>query len=381
MAKVEVLEGARQVPGLSFKDFIKISDYDGEADGVAALYRKTYNIKSDDTLAQLDYPYPEALDPRWINRKARGRNAVWKVVTDTRYDTVVGSGTVLLTRKDQRAYVRSVMIDPEYQKLKLGRDVLVNTFQDIMQKYRDVIKLFWSESRTAHSGSQKIAEDSGFKPVGFLPNKDIFLGKRESDLLLVLYAMNALKSRRPDPQLIPEVVPIYKAVAEQFRLPPVVPVIAPTIDKNGYQVRGYIESDRYNYLHCRYHVAGRILKLKVNPRTQVAEEASFARTIDPVILKALVSAALDSLSPALYYMEFYVSAYRPVLQRVFADLGFHATGYIPGWDWVRGQREDAIIMSRVREYPSMASMDLTDRSKDLVGACYENGHPQNLTHA
>jgi RimJ/RimL family protein N-acetyltransferase len=367
LAKIETINEVITTPEFNIMDFIRIDNYQGEAEAIAKLYCKTYNIKAENMLTQLSYPYPEALDPAWINDKARSRNVIWKVVTDTRYDSVVGSGTVLLDRENQRAYVRGVMIDPEYQKYKIGSKVLVNTFREIIQNYRDVIKIFWSESRTAHSGSQKIAEDSGFFPVGFLPNKDIFLEKRESDLLLVLYAMNALKMRRRNPQIIPEVLPVYEVIAKQYRLEPIVPVVVPPIHRNGHQVKPYCKVDRYGYHHHIFCAYGEKLKLKVNPRTQVAEEASFSPDIEPVILNALVGKALASLGH-LYYVEFYASAYRPAIQRVFADLGFKATGYIPGWDLVDGQREDAIIMSRVKEYPPLSNMDLTDKSKRLVNA-------------
>jgi len=347
-------------------DYIRIDNYRDEAKEIAELYCKTYNITSLNTLTQLSYPYPEALDPAWIHEKAHSQNVVWKVVTDMRNGAVVGSGTVMLNRENQRAYVRGVMIDPDYQKYRIGSRVLVNTFREIIQNYRDVIKIFWSESRTAHSGSQKIAEDSGFRPVGLLPNKDIFLEKRESDLLLVLYAMNALKTRRADPQLIPEILPIYNVIAKRFRLDPVMPVHLPSIRLKDSQVKGNIQTDEYQYGHCIYWADGEELSFKINPRTQVAEETCFSPDIDPETLKILVKMALDSLRPILYYLEFYVSAYEPTLQRVFADLGFQATGYIPGWEFLGGQREDMIIFSWVKEFPTLAAMDLTPKAKEIV---------------
>lgn len=353
-------------PKFDIMNFIRIDNYRDEAKEIAELYCKTYNITSLNALTQLSYPYPEALDPEWIHKKGSSRNVVWKVVTDMRNGAVVGSGTVMLNRENQRAYVRGVMIDPDYQKYRIGSKVLVNTFREIIQTYRDVIKIFWNESRTAHSGSQKIAEDSGFRPVGLLPNKDIFLEKRESDLLMVLYAMNALKTRRPDPQLIPEVLPIYNAIVKRFRLNPVTPIHLPKIVSNNVQVKGNIQMDKYLYGHCVYRADGEELSFKINPRTHVAEETCFSRDTDPKTLKTLVKMALDSLQPILYYLEFYVSAYDPPVQRVFADLGFQATGYIPGWEFVDGAREDRIIFSWVKESPALATMELTPRAREIV---------------
>jgi len=360
-------ELAQLIPEFSIKEHARIEDYRDEAEDIAQLYYKTYNIKPGDTLTQLSYPYPEALDPIWIDATARDRDTIWKVVTDTRNGHVIGSGTVQLNREHQRAYVRGVMIDPAYQKYGVGGYILVNAFQKIIADHRDAIKLFWSESRTAHSGSQKIAEAAGMRPVGLLPNKDYFLEKRESDLLLILYAMNALKRRRNEPQLISEVLPLYNVIAQQFRLDPVVPVQVSPTPSNGYQVKGVITHDVYQYCYCTYTAYGKELKFLINPRTQVAEKTWFSPDIDPVTLKTLLRVALDSLSPWLFYMECYISAFQPQLQRVFADLGFTPTGYLPGWDLVDGQREDSILFSRVQDHPAWEALQLTPRAEKIAG--------------
>ena len=183
---------------------------------------------------------------------------------------------------------------------------------------------------------------------------------------MVLYAMNALKKRRPDPQLIPEVLPIYNVIAKRFRLEPVTAVNVLPILANGHQVKGLLWMDRYDYHYCVFHAAGAELEFKINPRTQVAEDAHFSPNTDPITLKTLLSLALDSLRPMLYYSEIYVSAYEPKVQRILADLGFTATGYIPGWEMVNGQREDRIIFSWVRDLPARGAMELTPKAQEIV---------------
>jgi RimJ/RimL family protein N-acetyltransferase len=68
----------------------------------------------------------------------------------------------------------------------------------------------------------------------------------------------------------------------------------------------------------------------------------------------------------LYYIEIYASAYEPKVQRILADLGFTATGYIPGWEVVNRQREDRIIFSWVRDLPVPEAMQLTPKAQELV---------------
>ena len=177
---------------------------------------------------------------------------------------------------------------------------------------------------------------------------------------------NTLKNRRPEPTLIPEVLPIYKVISQQFRLEEAIPTkIAPT-PSNGYAVKGTFTTDKYLYQYFTFRAHGMELKLMVNPRTQVAENLWFTPGIDPVTLGTLLRVAFDSLRPNLFYMECYVSAFAPEIQRVFVDCGFQATGYIPGWNMVDGKREDTIIFSWVKDFPLLSSLKLTRRATKIA---------------
>lgn len=365
MARIETQE-ARE---FNLKEDAIINDFGtrcGEAIEVADLYRKVYKVKTEDSLTQLSYPYPEVFDPEWIQKTATDRNVVWRTVVDTLTDKVIGSGTVVMDLENQRGYVRGVMIDPDYQGYGLASYILVNAFREVIGNWRDHIKIFYTENRTAHAKSQKISEASGMYPVALLPNKDIFLEKRETDLLFVLYSMNTLKIRRPEPQLIPEVIPIFKTVGRQFRLDDAISVTPSVTHANGFEIKASITTDKYNYHYCTYRAHGQELKFEINPRTQVAEKMWFSPEIDPITLKTLLRFARLSLNPTLYYMECYVSAFKPDFQQVFVDLGFTPTGYIPGWEMVNGQREDQIIMTWVKDPPLLENLRLTRRAEKIA---------------
>ncbi len=53
---------------------------------------------------------------------------------------------------------------------------------------------------------------SGVSPIAFFPNKDIFFGKVESDLMQISYDIRAIKQFRSKemPKLIHEVYRMYK---------------------------------------------------------------------------------------------------------------------------------------------------------------------------
>ncbi|MHA1266152.1 MAG: GNAT family N-acetyltransferase [Candidatus Helarchaeota archaeon] len=362
MAKIET----QIAPSFNIKEYATIRDYEIEAEAVAHLYQKTYEVTTDNYLTQLQYPYPEVFDPAWIHATASDENVIWKVVIDTLTNRVIGSGTIELDPAHQRGYVRGVMIDPDYQGYGLASYIMVNTYREIIDSYRDKVKLFWCESRTAHARSQKIAEASGMKPVGLLPNKDYFLNKRESDLLMVLYGMGTLKQRRPNPLLIPEVLPLFNHIGAQFRLTDAILTKVTVPSHNGFDIRANIYPDKYHYLHCTYQTAEYSLTFIVNPRTQAAEKLQVTPETPPVLFKKMLKFAIHSLSPALFYMECYTSAYLPEYQQVCADLGFRPTGYLPGWEVKAGEREDRIVWTWMQQPPSLTQLALTRKARKLA---------------
>ncbi len=240
-----------------------------------------------------------------------------------------------------------------------------------IQKNRGAIEIFWTENRTAHLKSQIISEQSGMRPVGLLPNKDIFLEQRESDFLYMLYGMNTLKSRRQNPQIVEAVSNIYDVIGKMFRLDPVEPITPNFVHANGYAIKGNIENDKYNYIYCTYSAAGHQLKFVINPRTHVAENMWFPTDIDPTTLKTLLKFAFENQQFMLDYTECYVSAYRPEIQQVFIDLAFHPTGYIPAWEVVNGQREDRIVMTWTRDFPAFTDLKLTKKATRVAEAIYQ----------
>ena len=368
MAKTET----RIAPEVTY-NYVGYHDYhgqNGEAVDIGNLYRKIYGV-GQDTLRQTRYPYPEAFDPEWIHEYGTNGKCIWWVVTNShKGDSVIGSVTIPLDFEHGRGLVRGLLIDPDYQGLGLGGYIYNKLWLLLEQRTKGKIQIFWCENRTAHPKSQKIAEGIGFRPVGILPNKDVFLDKRESDLLMARYARNTLKSRRTEPTLIPELLHgtrgIYPVIQKQFRLEDAIRSDIPRVRANGYDVRGQIANDKYDYLYCTFRTNGSQLKCLVNPRIHCAEKLWFTPEIEPTELATLLRFARTTLSPALNYMECYGSAYEPAIQRVFADAGFTATGYIPGWDVVGQAREDRIIFSWVRDLPPLSAMQLTQRASNIA---------------
>ncbi|MHA1265102.1 MAG: GNAT family N-acetyltransferase [Candidatus Helarchaeota archaeon] len=174
MAKIET----PIAPSFNIKEYATIRDYEIEAEAGATLYQETYEITPDKYLTQLQYPYPEVFDPAWIHATASAENVIWKVVIDTLTNRVIGSGTIELDPTHQRGYVRGVLIDPDYQGCGLTSYILVNTYREILESYRDKVKRFWCENRATKMHHLPLFEitQNGSK----LPWQNKLCGGRES---------------------------------------------------------------------------------------------------------------------------------------------------------------------------------------------------------
>ncbi|HMF29889.1 MAG TPA: hypothetical protein VKK79_00630, partial [Candidatus Lokiarchaeia archaeon] len=81
------------------------------------------------------------------------------------------------------AYCRGFMVAPQWQ----GRIRAKQVFDHLLLDAREVLKgkadYFYGELRTEAAKVQSIAEGVGMRPFALLPRKDIFHGKRESEVI------------------------------------------------------------------------------------------------------------------------------------------------------------------------------------------------------
>ncbi len=113
-------------------------------------------------------------------------NAVTMIVNHK--NEVIAAATCQL--KGRLVYSRGFMVAPAWQ----GRINARRVFQQIMILFRARFKgqadLIYGEARTESAKMQYILEEIGCKPVAILPRKDIFYGKRETEIISAWYYQN-----------------------------------------------------------------------------------------------------------------------------------------------------------------------------------------------
>jgi len=197
-------------------------------------------------------------------------------------------------------------------------------------------------------------------PIAFLPYKDIFLGKRESNIIMTWYnsKRNVLDKRRKDVKIIPQIIPLYNFISNNLYKPLETPDIIYDIEnpiRTNKKIFVKIKKIKYNYLSVFLKIDNNNwMTFKINNEVQSAEEFSFSienNNID--MFNNLLQAVLKLFSDKLFYIEIWISAYEPELQKSCYSMGFIPVGYFPAIhkNLNNNKREDRIIFVKSKRFP------------------------------
>ena len=167
------------------------------------------------------YPYKEMEDEQEVRKMIESGKTMFILFLD-KQSNVIGSTAFEFDIKAKRCLMRTWVVKKEYHGKFESTKSLMGCCIYVWSLYRDKIYLWYSEVRTAHAKAQYVANLISLKGVGFYPNKDIFYGKVESDILQISYNKKALKELRCSyiPTFIPEVENCFLYSDRKFGLGP-----------------------------------------------------------------------------------------------------------------------------------------------------------------
>ncbi len=350
------------------KIFPKIIDANPEhAKEITEIYKDAY----DGT-----YPYKEMEDEIAVRRMLENECFRWFIFKDHE-DTTAGCFTYQLDFEAKKGYMRGFILKKKY----FGRIDVVKTTIGCMVKiwraYKDKIYVWYAENRTAHAKAQHMAVACGIMPIAFFPNKDVFEGKIESDVMHIIYDQKALKElRRNDkPRIIPSVARCFFYAISRYHLGDVKfedtletldyvklveltkrLIIKTQKDKFGYEVITFSFKDSDSYFAFLY-----------TPQVQNFEKTKY-HVHNAEELFVFVQEFIRTMRAYnARYCECFVSAYLPEHQKIFKDAGLMPRGYIPSWKYNYNieKFEDHIVFNYY-EGQIDESLQLVDEAEKLV---------------
>jgi GNAT superfamily N-acetyltransferase len=349
-----------------------------------------------------DYPYAQFYDLDELTRLVYSDHQLLLVAEDTDCHRLLGTASVILeigAMSDLIGEFGRLAVMPDARQAGVGR-LLMNAR---LERVQDRLHVGLVEARLAIPYSLRIAESSGFAPVGVLPMK-MQLQDRESFCLLAQHFGDALSLRRNHPHVIPEVYALAQLalshcglscdaiVDEDARAYPEGAVFAfREMTTQGYATllrieRGRVrrreifgprrlhdglfrlQSERSHYLLAMDgdRIVGAI-GWNQNPFDQMVRVFELIALDDSVprwLVSGLERICREGGKTAL--IEIDVSAHAPRMQRTLLELGFLPAAYVPAMVFSDVERLDIVRMVRLFVAPEFEAVSLTSRAKAVA---------------
>ncbi|MFW9822045.1 MAG: DUF998 domain-containing protein [Candidatus Thorarchaeota archaeon] len=322
------------------------------------------------------YPYKEMEDINEVRKMIKDPAIEWMIYQDPSYN-IAGCVTFVLDFKNKRGYIRGFMLKEKYQGYIDITKAMIGSMIGMLHKYKDIIYTWYVENRTAHAKSQYSMYVCGIAPVGFYPNKDVFCGKVESDLMQILYDQRVLNELhcKEIPQIIPQVEPCFKYSGRRYGIQ-TANVEAPEFCLNKSKVRRLRKSldkkvvkDKFGYekIILSFTNSDSFFQFLYTPQVQ-----NFEKTIYKIAcLEELYLFVQEFLKCkkelGVRYCEVFISAYKSEHQQIFYNAGFKPRGYIPSWRFSPKQSifKDSVLFNRYDGSVS-SNIQLIEEGSELV---------------
>ena len=338
-----------------------------DAQEIIGIYKELY----DGT-----YPYKEMEDEAEVRKMIDDPNVQWVIYQDPKYN-IAGCITFVLDFTNKRGYIRGFMLKKKFQGYIDITRAMVGSMLAMLHKYKDSIYTWYVENRTAHAKSQYSMWVCGIAPIGIYPNKDIFMGKVESDLMQILYDERALKKHRctTTPHLISPIDVCFQYSSNRYNLgsytrnDPKITLNKLILNRLGKKLEKKVVADRFGYEEITLSLKGTdsFFTFLYTPQVQNFEKTKYhVESLEE--LYVFTQAFLQCKEELnVRYCELFVSAYSPEHQQVFFDAGFRPRGYVPSWEYCKDNDcfKDAILFS-LFEGEMNKDIQLIEQGKELV---------------
>ncbi|TFF94092.1 MAG: hypothetical protein EU543_02090 [Promethearchaeota archaeon] len=317
-----------------------------DARAIVEVYKKIYKGS---------YPYKEMEDIQEVRRKISEPQYEW-LLFRTPTEEIAGCFTYELDFKNKRGYMRGFNIKPQYQGTIDAVKAVVGSMIGIWSQYRGKICHWYCENRTAHTKSQYLSVVCGINPIAFFPNKDVFFGKIESDIMHIAYNSKALTKYRSlqIPKIIPSVKPCFQYSQEKYHLGQC-SMVCPSIGLDSTKIKTLkkhidLTIDRspfgYETITISLNKSSQFQFL-YTPQVQNFEKTKYHVNCREELFVYLTEFKRIIQEWNIRYAESFISAYEPFHQKLFYEHGFRPRGYVPSWYYnpYDGKFEDAIVFN------------------------------------
>lgn len=346
-----------------------------------------------------DYAIPEFYDPQWVKRGIYSDHIIWLVIEDA--GRIVASGACILNfgdYNDQIGEIGRLVVEPQVGGKGLGKQMLTALVDASDQR----VEFAFAEARTVHPKTQKICDDIGLVPVGFLPMAYKMTWRESFVLEGQLFGNGRNLRRSENPEVIPAVAPLAHmsmrnmgleqsiTVRDNVRSYPIdhavtiTPLTGKTLIRLLKIEQGrLVDPEIFGSMHidqgmpqleaqkATYYVASegeRTLGAvgyfyeEHDQNVRITELIAQENVVKGSLLRFAVEQAEQAHQAQL--IECDVNAASPAIQQTLFDMGFLPAAYVPGMVFHNTSRPDVIRMMKLNAPWEPGSLVLTEPSQE-----------------
>ncbi|MFX1398736.1 MAG: hypothetical protein ACFFAS_17030 [Promethearchaeota archaeon] len=286
------------------------------------------------------YPYKEMEDVNEVKQMIESRGKKFVLFKNIQ-GHIVGTIAFVFDFIEKSCCLRYFVVKKRFQGHVKISTPLLDCINYIKNKYQGDILKWWAEIRTSNVKIQYLGEFCGFQPYAFLPNKDIFNNKIESNILEVCYEEYDLNKHRVKklPLIIKEILPCFRYSCSKHglmafkKVKPRIRLDRKRVMENRKKIRILKEEDQFGYEYIKFYIkdSESFLKFTYTPFIQNIEKTEYKIKNEEelfVFLEVLINFMEKN---DVRYVECFVSAYEPKHQKMFLKTVFKPRGYLPSW--------------------------------------------------
>ncbi|MBN1213912.1 MAG: hypothetical protein JXA99_00565 [Candidatus Lokiarchaeota archaeon] len=303
------------------------------------------------------YPFHEMIDVDNVRNLIKNQNSC-VFLFKNKNDQVVGTISFDISLKEKKGYVRSLAIYKKYRGMYNIKKINILVYLHVYKKYKNDILVWYGESFLSGSTSQYITNICSLRPIGFLPNKDIFKDNVVSEFLQIAYFKKALKEVRSKkkPKIIIEVLKSFIYASIKYDLTwvdcvePKLKIERRKILENIKKINIKEEINQYGYKKIKMTIkdSDSFFLFLYTPHLNNITNVEFKINQIEELSVFLHKFNLYIKENNVRYCECYVSAYDPIQQRIFTFYQFNPRGYIPSWKYNQELEnfEDCVLFNK-----------------------------------
>ena len=363
-----------------------------------------------------DYALPEFYDPQWVKRGIYSDHIIWLVIEDA--GRIVASGACVLNfgdYNDQIGEIGRLVVDPHVGGKGLGKQMLTALVDASDQR----VEFAFAEARTVHPKTQKICDNIGLVPVGFLPMAYKMTWRESFVLSGQLFGNGRSLRRSENAEVIPAIAPLARlslrnmglnqsiTVRDNARSYPIdhAVAIAPLTGKSLIRLLKIeqgrlVDPEVFGSMHidqgmpqleaqkATYYVASegeRTLGAvgyfyeEHDQNVRITELIAQENVVKGSLLRFAVEQAEQVHQAQL--IECDVNAASPAMQQTLFDMGFLPAAYVPGMVFHNTYRPDVVRMMKLNVPWDPGSLVLTEPSQeyfDLVAPPFQRASAERM---